>query len=358
MGATDNGHLNDAFYFLIFSRAGDAVLDLIGMGDGYRRQHGVSVFTLETHVCYLREVGVGETVEVEARVLDLDAKRLHLFQTLRRAGEAVSGGDRRDGLAQRRHDDPARRAVPARDPRAARGAAGARGRPSPGPSGPAGRWGSAVARRREAARREAAPVVRRQAEAAERRAVLGRAVAGVALPAVAGIAGGEAAHEAVARDLGHDRGGADRGDERVAADDAAGRQVKPGGWLPSTRSARGRTGRRATARRIARRVARRMLSRSISSTDAAPTATMARSASAAASASRRAGERSLEFVMPSTGSGRITAAARTGPASGPRPTSSTPATGSDGERPSSAARPPPVKPASRPPAGFRRPPRR
>jgi acyl-CoA thioester hydrolase len=83
-----NGHLNDAFYFLIFSRAGDAVLDLVDMGDGYRRQHGVSVFTLETHVCYLREVGVGETVEVEARVLDLDAKRLHLFQTLRRAGEA------------------------------------------------------------------------------------------------------------------------------------------------------------------------------------------------------------------------------------------------------------------------------
>ena len=83
-----NGHLNDAFYFLIFSRAGDAVLDVIGMDDGYRRQHAVSVFTLETHVCYLREVGVGETVEVEARVLDLDAKRLHLFQVLRRAGEA------------------------------------------------------------------------------------------------------------------------------------------------------------------------------------------------------------------------------------------------------------------------------
>ena len=127
-----NGHLNDAFYFLIFSRAGDAVLDLVGMGDGYRRQHGVSVFTLETHVCYLREVGVGETVEVEARVLDLDAKRLHLFQTLRRAGEAESGGDRRDGLAQRRHDDPTRGAVPAQSTRSSR-RSGRSGRPSPGP---------------------------------------------------------------------------------------------------------------------------------------------------------------------------------------------------------------------------------
>jgi acyl-CoA thioester hydrolase len=82
-----NGHLNDAFYFLIFSRATDALLDLIGMDEACRRRHACSVFTLETHVCYLREVHVGQTVEVDARVLDLDAKRLHLFQAMRLAGE-------------------------------------------------------------------------------------------------------------------------------------------------------------------------------------------------------------------------------------------------------------------------------
>lgn len=83
-----NGHLNEAYYLLIFSRATDALLDAVGIGDAYRRRERVSVFTLETHLRYLREVRGGETVEVEVRVLGLDAKRAHLFCAMRRAGEA------------------------------------------------------------------------------------------------------------------------------------------------------------------------------------------------------------------------------------------------------------------------------
>jgi acyl-CoA thioester hydrolase len=82
-----NGHLNEAYYLLIFSHATDALLDAIGMGDEARRREGVTIFTLETHLCYLREVGPGETVEVEVRVLGLDAKRAHLFHEMRRAAE-------------------------------------------------------------------------------------------------------------------------------------------------------------------------------------------------------------------------------------------------------------------------------
>ena len=82
-----NGHLNEAYYLLVFSHATDLLLDLIGMGDADRRRERVSVFTLETHLRYLREVRGGETVEVEVRVLDLDAKRAHLFCAMRRAGE-------------------------------------------------------------------------------------------------------------------------------------------------------------------------------------------------------------------------------------------------------------------------------
>ncbi len=85
-----NGHLNEAYYLLIFSHATDALLDLIGLDDACRRREQVSIFTLETHVCYLHEVADGETVEVETRVLDLDAKRMHLFHTMRRPGEEVA----------------------------------------------------------------------------------------------------------------------------------------------------------------------------------------------------------------------------------------------------------------------------
>lgn len=85
-----NGHLNEAYYLLIFSHATDALLDLIGMDDVFRRREQVSIFTLETHLCYLREVAGGDTVEVETRVLGLDAKRMHLFHTMRREGDTVA----------------------------------------------------------------------------------------------------------------------------------------------------------------------------------------------------------------------------------------------------------------------------
>lgn len=51
-----NGHLRDAFYLLIFSFATDALLDAIGLDDAARRARGRSVYTLEAHVNYLREI--------------------------------------------------------------------------------------------------------------------------------------------------------------------------------------------------------------------------------------------------------------------------------------------------------------
>ena len=84
-----NGHLNEAYYLLVFSHATDALLDLIGMDDGWRRAHRMTVYTLETHLRYLREVGVDARVEVDCRILQLDAKRLHLFHQMRGAGETA-----------------------------------------------------------------------------------------------------------------------------------------------------------------------------------------------------------------------------------------------------------------------------
>ena len=84
----------------------------------------------------------------------------------------------------------------------------------------------------------------------------------------------------------------------------------------------------STARRIASSVARRMLSRSISSTLAS--ATLQQTAPwrriSRSSRSRSSGCSSFESFRPRIGpfSSRITAAATTGPASGPRPASSTP----------------------------------
>ena len=102
------------------------------------------MFTLETHVCYLREVGVGETVEVEARVLDLDAKRLHLFQILRRAGEADPAATAETAWLNVDMTPGAGRRSGPRSTRSSR-RSGRSGRPSPGPSR-AGRAGAASRR--------------------------------------------------------------------------------------------------------------------------------------------------------------------------------------------------------------------
>ena len=77
-----NGHLSEAYYLLIVSHATDAFMDEVGLHDAYRRANGLSVYTLETHISYLDEVGEGAETRVETTLLDLDEKRFHLFHAL------------------------------------------------------------------------------------------------------------------------------------------------------------------------------------------------------------------------------------------------------------------------------------
>ena len=85
-----NGHLNEAYYLLVFSHATDALIDLIDMDDAWRRANGMTVYTLETHIRYVQEVGAGVEVQVDSRVLGLDAKRLRLFHRMKRSDDAAT----------------------------------------------------------------------------------------------------------------------------------------------------------------------------------------------------------------------------------------------------------------------------
>ena len=77
-----NGHMNVAFYLLAFDRALDALFERIGLTQAYRRQHGVSTFALEVHLCYLKEVGQDEPLHFDIQMLDLDRKRFHLLMRM------------------------------------------------------------------------------------------------------------------------------------------------------------------------------------------------------------------------------------------------------------------------------------
>lgn len=87
-----NGHMNLAYYVLVFDQATDAVFDALGIGNAYRAASGNSCFVAEAHTLYEREVTEGEPVLVATRLLAVDAKRLHFVHEMRHAhgGERVA----------------------------------------------------------------------------------------------------------------------------------------------------------------------------------------------------------------------------------------------------------------------------
>ena len=80
-----NGHLNMAYYNVLFDRAVDEVYEAIGIGHAYLKQTRHSTFTAEVHVRYLREIHEGDLVRAEFQLLDFDEKRIQYFQTLKHA---------------------------------------------------------------------------------------------------------------------------------------------------------------------------------------------------------------------------------------------------------------------------------
>lgn len=77
-----NGHLNMAYYNVLFDRGLDQAFKLLGLDKSYVKHRRASFFTVETHVCYLRELTIDDPVEVRVRLLDHDAKRAHVFEEL------------------------------------------------------------------------------------------------------------------------------------------------------------------------------------------------------------------------------------------------------------------------------------
>ena len=82
-----NGHLNVAYYNVLFDRAVDEVFERIGLGPTYLERHKHSTMVAETHVRYLRELHLDDPVRVAVQLLGYDAKRIHLFEQLLHATE-------------------------------------------------------------------------------------------------------------------------------------------------------------------------------------------------------------------------------------------------------------------------------
>ncbi len=73
----ENDHLNMGFYLVVFDKATDAWLDHIGLGFEVKRSHGVTTFTLEAHINYLKEVRRAAPLRFTTQLLGFDEKRIH-----------------------------------------------------------------------------------------------------------------------------------------------------------------------------------------------------------------------------------------------------------------------------------------
>ena len=74
-----NGHMNVAYYVVLFDRCLDEFADLIGIGEDYIKRENSSTFTVEGHITYQRELPVDAPVRMTLQVVDYDEKRLHFY---------------------------------------------------------------------------------------------------------------------------------------------------------------------------------------------------------------------------------------------------------------------------------------
>ncbi|MBZ9986173.1 thioesterase family protein [Mesorhizobium sp. BH1-1-5] len=78
-----NGHLNMAYYNVLFDRGTDEAFTMMGVDANYTRERHLSVYTAEVHVCYVRELHLHDTVMVSFQLIDHDDKRLRTYQEIR-----------------------------------------------------------------------------------------------------------------------------------------------------------------------------------------------------------------------------------------------------------------------------------
>ena len=85
-----NGHMNLAYYTVLFDYATDLLFDELRLGLDYRRDTQQGTFVAETHNRFEHELLVGARVRVTTQIVATDAKRLHLAHEM----FALDGGYR------------------------------------------------------------------------------------------------------------------------------------------------------------------------------------------------------------------------------------------------------------------------
>ena len=70
-----NGHMNLAFYILVFDRGAEKILSKFKMGENSAKKTNMSTMVVETYTTYNNEVKEDDEVEINLTFFDHDKKR-------------------------------------------------------------------------------------------------------------------------------------------------------------------------------------------------------------------------------------------------------------------------------------------
>jgi len=82
-----NGHMNVAYYVVLFDRCIDEAFAHLGLGPDYVKNRNASFFTVEIHVNYIRELPPESPVYCTFQLLAYDQKRVRAWLELFHADE-------------------------------------------------------------------------------------------------------------------------------------------------------------------------------------------------------------------------------------------------------------------------------
>jgi acyl-CoA thioesterase FadM len=77
-----NGHVMDGYYLVAFGDATEAILVALGFGPAYRERTGCTIYTVEAHLTYRREVSIDTPLSFATQVIDHDQKRIHVVHEM------------------------------------------------------------------------------------------------------------------------------------------------------------------------------------------------------------------------------------------------------------------------------------
>jgi acyl-CoA thioesterase FadM len=98
-----NGHMNDASYAVALSEANEQLLAWLGLSADYRAETGAALYTVETHIRFLAECTLGQTLTATSMMVAADEKRVRVFTELFVEGDRLAA----TGESMYVHVDPA-----------------------------------------------------------------------------------------------------------------------------------------------------------------------------------------------------------------------------------------------------------